>query len=160
MIPFGKVSEIFIFIFLDFSSVQSLSHVRLFATPWTAACQASLSITNSRSLSKCMSTESVMPSNHLIFCYPLLSCPQSFPESGSFPVSQLFTSGVQRIGISASISVLPMNYIEMKNVNHGYFILAFLKDEINKMYKVPNKSYLINVYYPLAPCYTDIVENT
>ena len=51
-----------------FSSVQSLSHVRLFVTPWTAACQASLSITNSQSLLKLMSFESVMPSNHLILC--------------------------------------------------------------------------------------------
>ena len=56
----------------SFSSVQSLSHVRLFATPWTAARQASLSITNSRSLLKFMSITSVMPSNHLILCYPLL----------------------------------------------------------------------------------------
>ena len=56
----------------QFSSVQLLSHVQLFATPWTAACQASLSITNSRSLLKLMFMESVMPSNHLIFCRPLL----------------------------------------------------------------------------------------
>ena len=56
----------------DFSSVLSLSHVQLFATPWTAARQASLSITNSRSLLKLMSIESVMPSNHLILCHPLL----------------------------------------------------------------------------------------
>ena len=57
---------------LIFSSVQSLSHVRLFATPWTAACQAFLSITNSWSLLKLMPIESVMPSNHLILCHPLL----------------------------------------------------------------------------------------
>ena len=57
---------------LPFSSVQSLSRVRLFATPWTAACQASLSITNSRSLLKLISIKSVMPSNHLILCHPLL----------------------------------------------------------------------------------------
>ena len=56
----------------QFSSVQSLSHVRLLATPWTVACQASLSITNSQSLLKLMSIESVMPSNHLILCRPLL----------------------------------------------------------------------------------------
>ena len=58
--------------YIQFSSVQSLSHVRLFATPWTAALQTSLSITNSQSLLKLMSIESVMPSNHLIFCHPLL----------------------------------------------------------------------------------------
>ena len=62
------------------SSVLSLSRVRLFATPWTAACQASLSITNSRSLLKLMSIELVMPSNHLIICRPLLLPPSIFPD--------------------------------------------------------------------------------
>ena len=61
-----------------FNSVQSLSHVRLFATPWTEVCQASLSITNTQSLLKLMSIESVMPSNHLILCHPLLP-PSIFP---------------------------------------------------------------------------------
>ena len=92
-----------------FSSVQLLSGVRLFVTPWTAAHQASLSITNSWSLLKLMSVESVMPSNHLILFHPLLLLPQSFPASGSFPMSQFFTSGGQSIGVSASTSVLPMN---------------------------------------------------
>ena len=64
----------------QFNSVQSLSHVRLFATPWTAAQQASLSITNSRRLPRLMSIESVMPSNHLIFCHPLLLPPSIFPS--------------------------------------------------------------------------------
>ena len=64
----------------SFSSVQSLSHVQLFATPWTAACRASLSITNSQSLSKFMSIESVMPSNHLNLCCPLLLLPAIFPS--------------------------------------------------------------------------------
>ena len=63
---------------VQFSSVQSLSRVRLFATPWTAACQASLSITNSQSSLKLMSTESVMLSNHLIFCHLLLFLPSIF----------------------------------------------------------------------------------
>ena len=66
------------------SSVQSLSHVRLFSTPWTAARQASLFITNSRSPPKPMSIELVMPSNHLILCRPLLLCPQSLSASGFF----------------------------------------------------------------------------
>ena len=61
-------------------SIQSLSRVRLFATPWTAACQASLSIINSRSLHKLMSIELVMPSNHLILCCPLLLLPSIFPN--------------------------------------------------------------------------------
>ena len=64
---------------LQFSSVQLLSHVRLFVTPWTAARQASLSITNSQSLLKLMSIESVMPSNHLILCHLLLLPPSIFP---------------------------------------------------------------------------------
>ncbi|CAI9181177.1 unnamed protein product [Rangifer tarandus platyrhynchus] len=64
----------------QFSSVQPLSHVRLFATPWTTACQASLSITNSQSLLKLMSIESVMPSNHLILCHALLLLPSIFPS--------------------------------------------------------------------------------
>ena len=64
----------------QFSSVQSLSRVRLFATPWTAARQASLSITNSQSLPKLMSIESVMPSNYLILCHPLLLLPSIFPS--------------------------------------------------------------------------------
>ena len=64
------------------------------------------SITNSWSLPKLMSTESVMPSNHLILCHPFSSCPQSFPASGSFQMSQLFTSGGQNIGVSASTSLL------------------------------------------------------
>ena len=66
--------------FYQFSSVQSLSHVRLFVTPWTAAHQASLSITNSCSLPKLMSIESVMPSNHLILCHALLLLPLVFPS--------------------------------------------------------------------------------
>ena len=88
-------------------SVQWLSHVRLFATPWTAARQASLSITNSQSLLKLMSIESVMPSNHLILCCPLLLT--SFPAWGSFPRGQFFASGGQSIEVSASESALPMN---------------------------------------------------
>ena len=84
--------------------VQSLSHVQLFATQWTASCQASLSFTISRNLLKLMSFESVMPSNHLILCCPLL-LPQSFPASGSFPKNQLFASDGQSNGASASASV-------------------------------------------------------
>ena len=75
-------------------SVQSLSRVRLFATSWTAAHQASLSITNSWSLLKLMSIEWVIPSNHLILYRPLLLL-SSFPASRSFPMSWFFTSGGQ-----------------------------------------------------------------
>ena len=74
-----KYNIVAIYIY-QFSSVQSLSHVQLFATPWTATRQASLSITNSRSLPKLMSIELVMPSSHLILCRPLLFLP-SIPPS-------------------------------------------------------------------------------
>ena len=66
--------------YIAFGSVQLLSHVRFFATPWTAAHQASLSITNSQSLLKCLSIKSVMPSNHLILCCPLLLLPSILPS--------------------------------------------------------------------------------
>ena len=95
--------------FIEISSVQSLSRVQLFVTPWTAAHQASLSISSSRSSLKLTSTESETPSNHLILCCPFSSCLQSFPASGSFPLSQFFASCGQSIGASASASVLPVN---------------------------------------------------
>ena len=96
---------------VGFPGVQfsSVTRVRLFVTPWTAACQASLSITNSPSLLKLMSIESVMPSNHLILCCPLLFPIQSFPVSGSFQMSQFFASSGQSTGVLSSASVLPMN---------------------------------------------------
>ena len=72
------------YVMFQFSSVQSLCCVQLFATPWTAACQASLSIANSRSLLKLTPIESVMPSNHLILCHPLLLLPSIFPSIGVF----------------------------------------------------------------------------
>ena len=93
---------------LTISSVQLLSNVQLFATPWIAARQASLSITNSqRSLNSCPLSR---------WCHPAISssvipfsCPQSFPAVGSFPMSQLFAWGGQSIGVSAAASVLPVN---------------------------------------------------
>ena len=90
------------------SSVQSLCHAQLFVTPWTAAHQASPCI-NSWSLLKLMSIELVMPYNHLILCRPLLLPPSIFSASGSFLISQLFASGDQSTGASASSSVFPMN---------------------------------------------------
>ena len=113
-----KASFFFFFVIV----VQSFSRVRLFATSWTAASQASLSFTISRSLVKLMSIESVMSFNHLILYCPLLlltsvfpriipvsSWPQSFPASGSFPMSRLFASDGQSIGASASASVPSVN---------------------------------------------------
>ena len=91
------------------SWVQLLSHVWLFATPWVATHQASLSITNFQTLLKLMSIPSVTPSNHFIFCCPLLLPPLIFPASGSFPTCWFITSGGQSTGASSSASVLPMN---------------------------------------------------
>ena len=90
-------------------SVQSLTCVQLFATPWIAALQASLSITNSWSSLRLTSIESVMPSSHLILCRPFFSCPQFLLASESFPMSQLFTWGSQSTEVSALASFLLKN---------------------------------------------------
>ena len=92
---------------IQIRSDQSLSCVRLFATPWIAARQASLSITNSWSSPRLTSIESVMPSSHLILCRPLLLPLPSLPASESFPMSQLFAWGGQSTGVSALASFLP-----------------------------------------------------
>ena len=97
----GCICNHYVFLNLNPLVVQLLTHVGLFATPWTATCQASLSFTISWSLLKLMSIEWMMPSNHLILCC-LLLLPQVFPSI------RLFTSGGQSIGASASASVLPM----------------------------------------------------
>ena len=94
---------------VQFSSVQSLSRVRLFATPLSSACQASLSITNHQSLPKPMSIESVMPSNHLILCRPLLLLPSIFPSIRVFSNESALCIRWQNIGVSVSTLVLPMN---------------------------------------------------
>ena len=94
---------------VQFSSVQLLSCVQRFGTPWTAARQTSLSITNSRSLLKLMSIESAMPSNHLILCCPLLLLPSVFPSIRIFSNESVLHIRWQSIGVSASSSVPPMN---------------------------------------------------
>ena len=88
--------------------IQSLSCALVFVTPWTEARQASLSFTISCSFLKLTSIESLMPSN-LVLCCPLLLLPSIFPSVRVFSMSQLFVSGGQSIGVSASVSVLPMN---------------------------------------------------
>ena len=104
---------------LQFSSVQSLSQVRLFVIPWTAARQACLSIISSQSPSKPMSIESVMPSNHLILCHPLLLLPLIFPSIRILSNESTLVSGSQSIEVSASASVLPMNI-------QGWFLLGLI----------------------------------
>ena len=98
-LAFDPVSATVQFCGIQFSSVESLSRFRVFSTPCIAACQASLSITNSRSLLKLKSIKSVMPSNQLILCWPLSSHLQSYPAPGSFPMSHFFASGGQGIGV-------------------------------------------------------------
>ena len=78
-------------------------------SPWTAAHQTSMSIMNSSILLKLMTIESIMSSNHLILCHPLLLLPSMFPSIRMFSKHQYFASGSQSIGVSASSSVLPMN---------------------------------------------------
>ena len=113
------------------SSVQPLSHVRLFVTPWTAARQASLCITNSWSLLKLMSTESVMPSNHLILCCPLLLPPSIFPSIRVFSNESVLRIRWSKYW-SFSFSISPsseyselisfrMDWLNLQNKN--YFIL-------------------------------------
>ena len=120
-----------------YSSVQSLSRVRLFATPWTAVHQASLSITISQSLLKLMSTESVMPSNHLTLCHPLLLL-QSFPASGSFPVTHFFASGGQRIGVAASASVVPNEYSGLISFRMKWFDLLAVQGTLKSLLQHPS----------------------
>ena len=103
------LAEVFFTTSTTFSSVQSLSRVRLFVTPWTVARQASLSIPNSLRLHKLVSITSVMPSNHLILCHPLLLPPSIFPSIRVFSNESVFASGGQNVGVSASASVLRMN---------------------------------------------------
>ena len=94
------------------SSVQLLSRVRLFVTPWTAERQASLSITNSWSWLKLISIKSVMPSNHVV---PFSFCFLSFPASGSFPMSCFFTSDGQSTGVSASLPVNIQDWFPLRS---------------------------------------------
>ena len=98
-------------------SVQSFSHAQLFVTLWIAARQASLSITNSQSLLKLMPMESVMPSNYLILCHPLLLL-SIFPSIRVFSNELALCSKWPNIGVSASASVLPMNI-------QDFFLLGF-----------------------------------
>ena len=94
---------------MSFSSVHSLNCVWIFATPWNTTRQASLSITNSWSLPRLTSIESVMPSSHFILCCPLLLLPPIPSSIRVFQMNQLFAWGGQSIGVSALASVVPMN---------------------------------------------------
>ena len=130
---------------LIFVVVQSLSHVQLFVTPRGCSThQASLSFTISQSMLKLVFIESVMLSNHLILCHALSSCPQSFPASGAFPISQLFTSGGQSIKLQSYSDHSSMIMAHMKNTHRSVeqnrqsrneptfnCFSAFWKDQVN-----------------------------
>ena len=108
-------------------SVQSLSRVWLFATPWIAVCQPSLSITNSRSLLKLMSIESVMPSNHLILCHPLLLFPSIFPNIRVFSSESVLHIRWPKYW-SFSFSISPSNeYLGLISFRIDWFALLVVQ---------------------------------
>ena len=116
------------------SSVQfSYSVVSDFVTPMTAAHQASLYITNSQSLPKLISIESLMPSNHLILCCPLSFCLKSFSASGSFQMSKFFTSGDQNIGVSASTSSPSNEYSRLISYRMDWLDLIALQGTLKSL---------------------------
>ena len=148
---------------VQFSSVQSLNRVQLFATPWTAACQASLSITNFQSLLKLMSIESVLPSNHLILCHPLL-----FPHS-IFPSIRLFSNeSVLHIRWpkywSFSFSITPSNeYSGLISFRMDWLDLlavqGILKSSPTPQFKSINSSVLSFLYSPTLTFIRDYWKN-
>ena len=125
----------------------------------TAARQASLSFTVCWNLLRLRSVESVIPSNHLILCHPFSSCPQSFPASGSFPLSWLFTSGGQSIGASASASVFPMNI-------QGWFplgltgFISLLSKGLSSVFSIPQFENINSLMpsLPYGPTLTSICD--
>ena len=115
------------------SSVQSLRHVWLFATPWTAARQASLSITNSQSLLKLMSIESVMPSNNLILCHPLLLLPSVFPSIRGFSNESVLPIRWPKYW-SVSFSISPSNeYSGLISFRIGWFDLLAVQEAFKSL---------------------------
>ena len=125
----------------------------------TAARQASLSFTVCWNLLRLRSVESVIPSNHLILCHPFSSCPQSFPASGSFPLSRIFTSGGQSIGASASASVFPMNI-------QGWFplgltgFISLLSKGLSSVFSIPQFENINSLMpsLPYGPTLTSICD--
>ena len=147
-----------------FVVIQLLSHVWCFVTPWTAAHQVCLSFTISQNLFKFMFIELVMPSNHLIFCHPFLLLPSIFPSVRVFsPVSQLFASGGQSIGVSASTSVLPMNIQDWSVLGWTGWISLQSRDSQESsptpQFKSINSSVLSFLYSPTLTSIYDYWKN-
>ena len=125
--------NVYIMHLTQFSSVQSLSRVQLFATPWTAAHQASLSITNSWSLLKLMSIELVMPSNHLILCHPLLLPPSIFPNIRVFSNESVLHSRWPKYW-SFSFSISPSNeYSRLISFRMDWLDLLAVQGTLNSL---------------------------
>ena len=119
----------------EISSVQSLSRVRVFVTPWTAACRASLSITNSQSLLKLMSIMSVMPSNHLILCRPLLLLPSIFPSIRVFSSESALPIRWPKHW-SFSFSISPSNeYSGLISFRIDWFDLLAVQETIKSLFQ-------------------------
>ena len=146
-----------------FSSVQSLSHVRLFATPWTAVHDTSLSITNTWSLLKLMSTESVMPSNHLTLCRPLLLPPSVFPSTRVFSNESVLHIRWQKYW-SFSFSISPSNqYSGLISFRMNFLdLLAVQRDSQESsptpQFKSINSLVLSFVYNPNSHIHTWLLE--
>ena len=143
--------------YILFSSVQSLSHVRLFVTPWTTAHQASLAITNSQSLLKLMSIESMMPSNHLILCHPLLFPPSIFPSIGIFSNEPILRIRWPKYW-SFSFSMSPSNeYSRLISFRMDWLDLLAVQGTLGSLLqhhsKASNSSALS---FPYSPTFTSI----
>ena len=146
---------------LPISSVQSLSRVQLFVTPWTTARQASLSFTNSQSLLKLMSIASVMPSNHLILCHPLLLPPSIFPSIGVFSKESVLRIRWPKYW-SLNFSICPSNeYSGLISFMTGWFdLLAVLGTLKNLLQHHQNKSINSLVCsFLYSPTLTSIYDN-
>ena len=150
----SSIKKVFVVVF------QSLSHVQLFVIPWTAACQASLSFIISWSLLRLISIESVMPSNHLILCRPFSSCCQSFPTPGSFPMSQLFASGYQSIGASASIlPVTIQGWFPLGLIGLAFLLSKGCSRVFSTQFKMISSSALSFLYSPALTFIRDYWKN-
>ena len=146
---------------VQFSSVQSLSHVRLFATPWTATHQASLSITSSRSLLKLMSIESVMPSNHLILCHPLLLPPSIFPSIRVFFSEPVLCIRWPKYW-SFSFSISPSNeYPGLISFRMDWLDLLAVQGTLKSLLKHHSSkaSLLLALSFPHSPTLTSIHDH-
>ena len=141
----------------QFSSVQLLSRVRLFVTPWTAALQASLSITNSQSLLKLMSIKSVMPSNHLILCRPLLLPPSVFPSIRIFSSESVLHIRLPKYW-SFSFSISPSNeYSGLISFRMDWLYLLAVQGNLKSLLQRPSsKASVLWLYLAHCECSVNI----